>query len=423
MQKKYMLGCITLSISMLLFAQEEPTAQEPVANVVAPESESEQDQSDQGGQEITPKDAEEESSASTGAALSQGTPSPNEERTAQEAAPAPLPAESPSQEVPQSEDDIEVKALDTEHMKEPKGNWLYKKIWWEKAERLYEKTRQLFDNIFELRMQFFARRHELDHATLDPFYLKNGLEEGELNEIINSLTAQVEAFEKQPKKEQKEAVDTEKLQRMLVSERKNLEQLQQSTQNITKVSHAVDDALIKLLDQLNQARRYEQQSWEHFKAINRELSDKRARELYYAMDTFWKNLNNINNYLADAYTRYFDQLVTKAQSEVEKSKEIIQGLKEKGIDLQLQSLKLRKPCKAPQEPEQEPEEQESSGLLGTLWHWTTAPFRVIGNGIAGIIDWVGGFFGGTNALEEGALEQDSVEKAVDCESEITQEIE
>ncbi len=423
-----MFACITLSINLLLSAQTSQEQNQPQAVSEALPAEQEQKQEVLESAEQAPAEQ----------MPAQETP-PQEQAVApeQEVAPAvqlqeqakaepekPVPA--PVQEQPiavtapeQPEEEIEIKALDTEKMAEPKGNWLYKKIWWEKAERLYEKTRQLFDKIFELRMGFFARRHELDHMILDPFYLKNGFEEGELTEIIATLTAQIGQEQTKDQDEQ-----SRNLQRLLAEEKKNLEQLQLSSQNIMKVSHAVDDALIKLLEQLNQARHYEQQSWDHFKAINRELSDKRARELYYAMDTFWKNLNNINNYLADAYTKYFDQLITKAQTEVERSKELMQGLKEKGIDLQVQALKLRKPCKAVPSEEEEAEEEQPRGILGTLWHWVTFPVRAIGNGVAGIFNLFSGWFGGSQEVEDSAPDRsDEVSENIDYESDIDQEIE
>ena len=408
-----MFACITLSITMLVCPQEIVQDQNllPTASEALP-VEQEQKPDGQESVEEAPVRVPEQETAPAALPQEQTNPEPEKQ------IPAPVQQQPPATVSEEPEEEIEIKALDTEKMAEPKGNWLYKKIWWEKAERLYEKTRQLFDKIFELRMSFFARRHELDHMILDPFYLKNGFEEGELAELVASLTAQI--GQEQTKDQDEQSLN---LLRLLADEKKNLEQLQLSTQNIMKVSHAVDDALIKLLEQLNQARHYEQQSWDHFKAINRELSDKRARELYYAMDTFWKNLNNINNYLSDAYTKYFDQLTTKAQTEVERSKELMQGLKEKGIDLQVQALKLRKPSKAVADQE-EAAQEESRGILGTLWHWVTFPVRAIGNGVASIFNFFSGWFGGSQDVEDSApVRSDQVSENIDCESDIDQEIE
>jgi hypothetical protein len=176
--------------------------------------------------------------------------------------------------------------------------------------------------------------------------------------------------------------------------------LQQGNQNIQKIDRALEDALMKLVEQLNQAKYYEQQAWEHFKAINRELSDKKARELFYSMDTYWRNLNSINSYLSDAFAKYFDQLGEKLQQETDKIKTNSQALEEKGISLALQSASMKKECKIPAKEEAQPEEPEqASGLLGTVWGWVKAPFSAVGSVFGGIYDWITGLFGGESSSD------------------------
>lgn len=280
------------------------------------------------------------------------------------------------------QEEIEIKGIDTVDIAQPKGNWLYKRIWWEKAERLYEKIKQLANEIAETRIVFFLKRHELDRTVIDPFYISMGIEQGGLEEITSYLTAQLEQDRTSGELDQQE----QKLLDTISQEKKTLEQLGQGSQRITKLVSALEDALIKLLEQVNQARNYEQLSWEAFKAINRELSDKRARELYYNMDTYWKNLNNINTYLADSYTQYFDQLTSKIKEEVASMQGTVQGLKEKGVDIKLQAQKLRTGCKLPA-AEQQLAAEESTGLLAKLWGWIKAPFVFVA-------DTFGGLFGG-----------------------------
>ena len=312
----------------------------------------------------------------------------------------------------QSDQEIEIKGIDTVDVHEPKGNWLYKRIWWEKAERLYEKTKQLADKILELRLSFFTRRYDLDHRVLDPFYLGLGLDQSELSDVISYLMQEsdkklVTDQENQKEPERENVVNVEK---------KTLEQLQQEVQRVTKINHAIDEALMKLIEQFNQARFYEQQSWENFKAINRELNDKKARELYYGMDTYWKNLNNINNYLSDAFTKYFEQLTTKIQQETNTVKTTLQALKEKGIDIQVQAQKMKRPPTPVKETQEaEEEETEPQGLLGTVWNWITAPFVLIGDTVTGTYNWITHFFRGTEpeeTLPDTQTEQEPAESEV-----------
>jgi hypothetical protein len=318
-------------------------------------------------------------------------------KPAEEAQPASLPEQPEQVEItpkPQEpeEDEIEIKGIDTVDINEAKGNWLYKRIWWEKAERTYEKIKQLTDKILESRMSFFVKRNDLDRAIVE-FYSDLGFKQGELTELVAFMTNQLD----QERKAEGSLNEKEReLLELLTQEKKNIEQLQQGSQNISKIDRAIEDALMKLVEQLNQAKYYEQQAWEYFKAINRELSDKKARELFYSMDTFWRNLNSINSYLSGAYAQYFDQLTQKLQQETDKIKTNVQALSEKGISLQSQALAMKKECKMPAKEEAQPEEPApTTGLLGTLWGWVTAPFSAVGNIIGGFFSFVSGLFGGS----------------------------
>lgn len=307
------------------------------------------------------------------------------------------------------QEEIEIKGIDTVDIAQPKGNWLYKRIWWEKAERLYEKIKQLANEISESRMVFFLKRHELDRTVIDPFYVSLGLEQGGLEEITSYLTSQLEQERAAGQLNEQE----QKLLDTIAQEKKTLEQMSQGSQRVTKLMSALDDALIKLLEQLNQARNYEQLSWDAFKAINRELSDKRARELYYNMDTYWKNLNNINTYLSDSYAKYFEQLTAKVKEEVNAIQGTIQGLKEKGVDIKMQAQKLRTGCKVSTDQDSE-EQQESSGIFSRIWGWIKAPFVFFA-------DTVSGLFGGGPEEVTSAKPVKATQESIDIEAEVEED--
>jgi hypothetical protein len=310
---------------------------------------------------------------------------------------APAPAAQPVPDTEEHAEDLEIKGIDTVDVAEPKGNWLYKRIWWEKAERTYEKIKQLAEKIQEARILYFARRTDLDRNTLDPFYIGQGFSQGELTEIISFLTSQLEQERKDGTLDEKEQA----LLNALTEEKKSLENLQKGVKAVTNIDHALDDALLKLSEQLNQARMYEQQAWENFKSINRELSDKRARELYYGMDTYWRNLNNINTYISDSFSQYFDQLTDRVKQEIEKIKSTMDALKEKGIDIQLQAQKLKAGKPAETEEEVALETPEAKGIFGTVWHWVKAPFVAVGQMFSGALGWITG--SGSNDSEELSL--------------------
>lgn len=365
--------------------------------------------------------AQEESTPQTEALEEVMTSSPTETpaiptstQMTEPAAPAvvvePTPEVQPTEPVltPEQEE-IEIKGIDTVDIAQPKGNWLYKRIWWEKAERLYEKIKQLANEISESRMVFFLKRHELDRTVIDPFYISLGLEQGGLEEITSYLTSQLSQDRASGELNEQE----QKLLDTITQEKKTLEQINQGSQRIAKLMSALDDALIKLLEQLNQARNYEQLSWDAFKAINRELSDKRARELYYNMDTYWKNLNNINTYLSDSYAKYFEQLTAKVKEEVTAIQGTIQGLKEKGVDIKLQAQKLRTGCKVSADQDVE-EQQESTGIFSRIWGWIKAPFVFFA-------DTVSGLFGSGPEEVISAKPAKATQKSIDIDAEVEED--
>lgn len=313
-----------------------------------------------------------------------------EVQTAQETA-TPVAPPQPGPEPEEHAEELEIKGINTVDVdSEPKGNWLYKRIWWEKAERTYEKIKQLTDKILEARILYFARRTDLDRNVLDPFYLGQGFNQGELTEIINYLTQQLEQERKEGSIDEKER----DLLTILTEEKKNLEGLQKGVSMVSNIDHAIDDALLKLSEQLNQAKMYEQQAWQSFKAINRELSDKKARELYYSMDTYWRNLNNINSYISGSFAQYFDQLDDRIKQEVENIKSTMGTLKEKGIDIQSQAQKLKAGKSAEKEEETVEAEQAPTGFVETLISWIKAPFTGIANLFGSGFNWITGLFGG-----------------------------
>lgn len=300
-----------------------------------------------------------------------------------------VPAVKPQMEEEADLQDLEIKGIDTVDINEPKGNWLYKRIWWEKAERTYEKIKQLTDKILESKMAFFVKRNELDRMVFD-FYGDLGFKQGEVSELIDFMISQLEQerkIEGSLDEKERELLD------LLTQEKKNIEKLQYGFQNISKVDQAIEDALMKLVEQLNQAKYYEQQAWEYFKAINRELSDKKARELFYSMDTFWRNLNSINSYLSDAFAKYFEQLTQKMHQETDNIKASVQALSEKGISLQVQALAMRRECKAPIKEDVSEQEAPSSSWLDSVWTILKAPFLLVTYPFS----WLAGLFGGSES--------------------------
>ena len=54
----------------------------------------------------------------------------------------------------------EMKSIDTMDLEQPEGNWLNKRIWWERAKDKYKECREVFEAIFASRMSFLEKRSD-----------------------------------------------------------------------------------------------------------------------------------------------------------------------------------------------------------------------------------------------------------------------
>ena len=288
----------------------------------------------------------------------------------------------------------EIRGIDTVDIQEEEaqGNWLYKRVWWERAEAKYEKIRGAVNKIFEMRTSFFAKRTELDKNILDPFYIKIGLSQGELQEILSELIAKTSQGTKERDGEILEQAEDEKSE---------LEQLQKEVQQVVKQDTEVEDAILMLVDQLNKIRRLEQQAWQNFKNIARVLDDKKARELFYRVDNAWRNIQEMQAYIEKTFTTSFDTLIERIKERIKKIDSAILALKEKGVDLK----------KRVQTEEQE-EQEEDETPPGFFARYVSIPLKNFFNSIWSAVRWPYDKIMGKKADEDQEEESDE-------ESEVT----
>ena len=270
------------------------------------------------------------------------------------------------QEPKEEAEDDEIVGIDTIDLNEPQGNWLFKRHWWERAEKKYEKIRDQVARILEARMSFFKQRSTIDRNLLDPFYLQIGLDQASLEYVISELLGNI--VKQREKEGMLEDYEREWLDQ-LTENQTTLEQIKLNAQAINKVDHDVDDALDKLMQQVNRAREYEREAWNYFKEIARVLNDKRARELVMRMKNISRNVKQLHEYLQAQFTPYYHKLINNIKEKTAQIKLDIDLLKENGVDLkqQMDQLKNRTTQSVEDGVETEKverkEKQEESGFL------------------------------------------------------------
>lgn len=309
--------------------------------------------------------------------------------------PAPAPAVQPKQEA------AEAMLIDTIDLSEPKGNWLKKRQWWQKAEQVYETIKQQVEQILDARMTFYNQQTDLNRNVIGSFYQQVGIGQGELEEIVSDLNRQVDELQTTSEKEVIEKdgkrVDEDQFMRLVKKEKDNLSELQKKISLVFEYDHSVEDAIIRLREQINIVRKYEQQAWNNFKAIARELSDQRAYELYYQMEGISNNIATIGQWMREPFANYFNQLINKIKNEIELIKTAVEELKKKGIDLKQESEKfdlLKGKCPREKIETEETVVEQETTFLGRIMGWISAPFTYLWSGITYVGSFIGSFFQG-----------------------------
>lgn len=227
--------------------------------------------------------------------------------------------------------------IDTINLHGSGGNWLVKRVWWEKSQTLYGEIEKLLTSILDSRVVFLNERTRMDQEVFDPFYQYTGLTNGELQAVTSMLLAHL-----QKEREHEGVLDTaerEFIQR-LKGKRGSLEHLMRDVESIEKLDHSIDDALKKLVEQINLAHRYGTQAWENIQKITSELDDKKARDLYYGIVTFRDNIANIEKYITNEFSQHFDKTLQSAQEHIDRVRGSFDELKQEGVDLKAQADQL-----------------------------------------------------------------------------------
>lgn len=300
------------------------------------------------------------------------------------------------------------------------GNWLAKRKWYEKAQVIYERISDLIDEVMNLRMPFFVKRTDLDKTVLDPFYVAIGLDQGELLEAVNALITKMNQ-----ERELQGALDKHELEVLdkLQEEKATVEQLQKDVDEVLQIDHDIDDALGELSKQVDRCRAWQREAWNNLKAIAAELSDKKAEELCYAMESQEANVKAILAWIQGDFTVYFNERVKKAEEQTVRIKDAVAQLKTKGIDLKEQVLRIDEQSekerleaateKAEKEALAEAKEKakERLGFFGRVFAAIKSVFMHIWDFIVycvkGIYTWVARILGFTEAEPEDEEEEES----------------
>jgi len=304
-----------------------------------------------------------------------------------------------SKEVPEQkqattqEPEEEIEGIDTADLPDPQGNWLFKRIWWERAESRYEQVRADAERMAESRVSFFTQRSDVERNVLDPFYMNVGFKRGELTTFLNDMVNRLE--------EDREGELTEKERvtlALLKEEERQLKKLAEDVERVNAIDGQIDGTLSKLTEAINRVRRHEHNAWESFREIAHTLSDERARELFFKIDEAWRNIDNIRRYIEEQLTPHFTRIITNAKSSTTEISSTIDALRKRGIKIAKEvdvtaTLPATPKTTADEDDEKEEEVIPQQGILEsyilsplqTVVSVIMAPFQFAWDGVVWLI--------------------------------------
>lgn len=210
------------------------------------------------------------------------------------------------------------------------GNWLEKRIWYEKAQAAFDDILVLVNHVVDMRTQFLNEVNAIGHK-IDAFYETVHFDKGQLDDKFKEILLALE-FEQKLKGDLTEV--ERNLQTSIKQELVSIDQLGKNIKLIGDVDGKIDQALMQAFKTIDECRDYESKAWATFKDIGKEIDDKKARNLYYEMRNFQENIDQKSNYLSSSLLPYLHNiLVAKIESIIATINQSIEQLKQKGVDL------------------------------------------------------------------------------------------
>lgn len=226
-------------------------------------------------------------------------------------------------------DDLHEVNLDTFDV-DGSGNWLEKRIIYEKAQAIFDEVLDVVSKVVDMRIQFLNEVNAIGHK-IDDFVKSVYFDKGQLDDKFKDILATLDA-ELKLKGDLSQA--ERELQTSIKQELATIDQLGKNIKLIDDIDIKIDQALMQAFKVIDECREYEAKSWTTFKAIGKEIDDKKARNLYYEIKNYKENIEQKRNYLISSLLPYLHNvLVAKIESIIPKVNDSIAQLKQKGIDL------------------------------------------------------------------------------------------
>ena len=234
-------------------------------------------------------------------------------------------------------DDVSVSIANVHHINldttqvDGGGNWLNKRLWYERAQNVFDEILVQVNSMTDLRIQFSNESNAAGHK-IDAFFEEVDFTKSELDSKFKEILV---ALDTEQKIVGDLSAEERNLQATIKQEIKVIEQIGKNIKSIGEVDNKIDETMMQAFKTIDESKDYQTKAWDTFKSIGKELDDKKARNLYYQMNNYKQNIDQKITYLKNSLLPYLHNvLVAKIDSNIAKINQSMADLKTKGIDLQ-----------------------------------------------------------------------------------------
>ena len=228
-----------------------------------------------------------------------------------------------------SPDEIQRSSLETLDIN-ASGNWLEKRYWYQKAEKTYELTKDTVAQIVDMRSAFYNAAHGVGQQ-LDTFYETVNFDKGQIDRLLQDALQETDLVKADRGDLSPEERD---IKNGIIADQKQLEVIGKTIKGIHDLDKSVEDVFSQALQIIENARKYETESWESFKTIAYDLDDKKAEAEYLKIDGYYQNAQQILGFLRNQLLTYLQEtLIQKVTTSVSKVQQSLDDLKKKDLDI------------------------------------------------------------------------------------------
>ncbi len=231
------------------------------------------------------------------------------------------------------------------------GNWVKKREWLKEAVRLNDEIQKLVVNIQKSKKVYTDKFNIIDNE-LDIFYKTQGFEQGQIQELFNSIDKYLDKKKKQ--EIEKAKLETEQkgitgeyeikldiIEKEIDTHQTELEQLKLDMKSLQDLDKSVKDRLERVDEQITIALNESTNAQKLIDDTWSVIDDKKARKNYYEIKNISERIKTLQEYLQDDLLNDFDKVLSTIRTQILRIKVEINNIEEKEFIIRNRTQRIK----------------------------------------------------------------------------------